>query len=97
MDEVFRVNARDLAITNLFESANGNIFKKRPNKGGNKNTVIRKRSIKTTDKRREEEDAKVSLNKFLKTSTSPKIGKKCVISLDQSSLEPAEANSASLN
>lgn len=52
MDEVFRVNARDLAITHLFDSANANIFKKRPTKGGNKNAFIRKHSIKTTDKRR---------------------------------------------
>jgi hypothetical protein len=92
MEEVFRANIRDIAIANIFESSNGNIFKKRPAKG-NKNAAIRKRSIKTTDKRREEEEAKVSVNKFLKTSTSPKIGKKCVISLDQSSLEPAEASS----
>jgi hypothetical protein len=53
MEEVFRANIRDIAIANLFDSNNSNIFKKRPTKGGNKNTVIRKRSIKTTDKRRE--------------------------------------------
>jgi hypothetical protein len=46
MEEVFRANVRDIAIAN--------IFKKRPQKSS-KNTNIRKRSIKTSDKRREEE------------------------------------------
>ena len=91
MEEVFRVNAREIAIAHVFESSNVNIFKKRPTKN-NKNPTIRKRSIKTTEKKRDEEEAKASHNKFLKTSTSPKFNKKCVMSLDQSSLEP-EANS----
>jgi hypothetical protein len=54
MEEVFRANVRDIVIANIFESSNGNIFKKRPQKSS-KNTNIRKRSIKTSDKRREEE------------------------------------------
>jgi hypothetical protein len=89
IEEVFRANVRDIAIANIFDSSNGNIFKKRPAKA--KNPAIRKRSIKTTEKRRgEDEEAKTSLNKFLKTSTSPKLGKKCLMSLEQSSLDPLE-------
>lgn len=92
MEEIYRVNARDIAIANIFESSNGNIFKKRPVKSS-KNTNIRKRSIKTSDKRKEEDqEVKISLNKFLKTSTSPKITKKGVISLDQSTLDPCLAS-----
>lgn len=86
MEEIFRANVRDIAIANIFESGAVNIFKKKPNKV-NKNANIRKRSIKTSDKRREDEEVKESLNKFLKTSTSPKIPKKYIISLDQSTME----------
>jgi hypothetical protein len=54
MEEVFRANVRDIAIAHIFESSGANIFKKRPQKTS-KQTNIRKRSIKTSDKRREEE------------------------------------------
>lgn len=57
MEEIFRANVRDIAIANIFESGAVNIFKKKPNKV-NKNANIRKRSIKTSDKRRDDDEVK---------------------------------------